>query len=190
MHAFALLKSLHQLVLFLNRSRQVSFAWSGFNNAMISNVGMVLRNIYSKKFLGQLKLDGINLFAILSIISIFYCLPCALVVEGEWLRQCVCAYHKAFPAACDERHANAKAEQGSRTRAKCCFANRHRICTEGWFQAGLTVCSQTAHCPAAGFKGGVNQWAPMWDAGERRCRLCLACMLTCNALRQGTAPVA
>ncbi|KAL4434461.1 hypothetical protein ABPG75_000902 [Micractinium tetrahymenae] len=62
--------------------KEVSFAWSGFNNAMISNVGMVLRNIYSKKFLGQLKLDGINLFAILSIISIFYCLPCALVMEG------------------------------------------------------------------------------------------------------------
>ena len=33
----------------------MSFAWSGFNNAMISNVGMVLRNIYSKKFLGELK---------------------------------------------------------------------------------------------------------------------------------------
>lgn len=109
---------------------------------MISNVGMVLRNIYSKKFLGQLKaragagyvcsglraavgadpacqpmpapapahpptqlpthpparpqLDGINLFAILSIISIFYCLPAALVLEG--------------------------------------------------------------------FKGGVNNWAPLWDA--------------------------
>ena len=31
----------------------------------------------------SLQLDGINLFAILSIISIFYCLPCALVVEGE-----------------------------------------------------------------------------------------------------------
>lgn len=29
-----------------------------------------------------LQLDGINLFAILSIISIFYCLPCALVIEG------------------------------------------------------------------------------------------------------------
>ena len=37
------------------RAEQVSFAWSGFNNAMISNVGMVLRNIYSKKFLGQMK---------------------------------------------------------------------------------------------------------------------------------------
>ncbi|PSC67934.1 Xylulose 5-phosphate phosphate chloroplastic [Micractinium conductrix] len=76
--------------------KEVSFAWSGFNNAMISNVGMVLRNIYSKKLLGQLKIDGINLFAILSIISIFYCLPCALVFEG--------------------------------------------------------------------FKGGVNNWAPLWDA--------------------------
>jgi solute carrier family 35 protein E1 len=76
--------------------KEVSFAWSGFNNAMVSNVGMVLRNIYSKKFLGQLKLDGINLFAILSIISIFYCLPCALLLEG--------------------------------------------------------------------FKGGVNHWAPMWEA--------------------------
>lgn len=76
--------------------KEVSFAWGGFNNAMISNVGMVLRNIYSKKFLGQLKLDGINLFAILSIMSVFYCLPCALVFEG--------------------------------------------------------------------FKGGVNNWAPMWDS--------------------------
>ena len=38
---------------------QVSFAWSGFNNAMISNVGMVLRNIYSKKFLGQLKVRSL-----------------------------------------------------------------------------------------------------------------------------------
>lgn len=41
---------------------QVSFAWSGFNNAMISNVGMVLRNIYSKKFLGQLKVRSFFAF--------------------------------------------------------------------------------------------------------------------------------
>ena len=37
------------------RPAQVSFAWSGFNNAMISNLGMVLRNIYSKKLLGDFK---------------------------------------------------------------------------------------------------------------------------------------
>ena len=112
---------------------QVSFAWNGFNNAMISNLGMVLRNIYSKKLLGDFKVhaadagsaagvqpgvgweavrgvagwpgmdplpgpgnatrcaplalprpqvDGINLFALLSILSIAYCLPAALYFEG------------------------------------------------------------------------------------------------------------
>lgn len=50
---------------------------------MISNIGMVLRNIYSKKSLGDFKhIDGINLFGLLSIISFFYCLPCALALEG------------------------------------------------------------------------------------------------------------
>lgn len=33
----------------MSAMKEVSFAWSGFNNAMISNLGMVLRNIYSKK---------------------------------------------------------------------------------------------------------------------------------------------
>lgn len=37
---------------------QVSFAWSGFNNAMISNLGMVLRNIYSKKSLNDYKVGA------------------------------------------------------------------------------------------------------------------------------------
>lgn len=41
----------------------MSFAWSGFNNAMVSNVGMVLRNIYSKKFLGQLKVGRLAVLA-------------------------------------------------------------------------------------------------------------------------------
>ena len=35
--------------------KEVSFAWNGFTNAMLSNVGMVLRNIYSKKALGDYK---------------------------------------------------------------------------------------------------------------------------------------
>ena len=35
--------------------KEVSFAWNGFTNAMLSNVGMVLRNIYSKKALGEYK---------------------------------------------------------------------------------------------------------------------------------------
>lgn len=62
---------------------EVSFAWAGFNNAMISNLGMVLRNVYSKKYLDEFKdIDGINMFALLSIISIFITAPVALLVEG------------------------------------------------------------------------------------------------------------
>ena len=39
----------------LSAMKEVSFAWNGFTNAMLSNVGMVLRNIYSKKALGEYK---------------------------------------------------------------------------------------------------------------------------------------
>jgi len=63
--------------------KEVSFSWAGFNNAMISNIGMVLRNVYSKKYLDQFKyIDGINMFALLSIISIFITAPAALFFEG------------------------------------------------------------------------------------------------------------
>ena len=63
--------------------KEVSFVWGGFNNAMLSNVGMVLRNIYSKKYLEEYKhIDGINMFALLSIISLIYTVPAAVWVEG------------------------------------------------------------------------------------------------------------
>jgi solute carrier family 35 protein E1 len=42
----------------LSAIKEVSFAWGGFNNAMISNLGMVLRNIYSKKSLNKYKVRG------------------------------------------------------------------------------------------------------------------------------------
>ena len=63
--------------------KEVSFVWGGFNNAMLSNVGMVLRNIYSKKYLGEFKnIDGTNMFALLSIISLVYTVPAAIAMEG------------------------------------------------------------------------------------------------------------
>jgi solute carrier family 35 protein E1 len=63
--------------------KEVSFVWGGFNNAMLSNIGMVLRNIYSKKYLDEFKhIDGINMFALLSIISLLYTVPAAVAVEG------------------------------------------------------------------------------------------------------------
>lgn len=70
---------------------QVSFAWNGFTNAMISNLGMVLRNIYSKKSLVNYKhVDGINLFGLISIASLVYCAPAAVVMEGHMWGECVC----------------------------------------------------------------------------------------------------
>jgi solute carrier family 35 protein E1 len=39
----------------LSAMKEVSFSWAGFNNAMVSNLGMVLRNIYSKKSLVEYK---------------------------------------------------------------------------------------------------------------------------------------
>ena len=39
----------------LSAMKELSFTWGGFNYAMVSNVGMVLRNIYSKKQLNDFK---------------------------------------------------------------------------------------------------------------------------------------
>ncbi|GBF93816.1 hypothetical protein Rsub_06148 [Raphidocelis subcapitata] len=68
----------------LSALKEVSFSWGGFNNAMISNLGMVLRNIYSKKSLNDYKhIDGINLFGLISIVSLLYCAPAAVFAEGH-----------------------------------------------------------------------------------------------------------
>lgn len=68
----------------LSAMKEVSFSWGGFNNAMISNLGMVLRNIYSKKSLNDYKhIDGINLFGLISISSLLFCVPAAIWAEGH-----------------------------------------------------------------------------------------------------------
>eukprot|EP00879_Flechtneria_rotunda_P015024 GHRR01015699.1.p1 GENE.GHRR01015699.1~~GHRR01015699.1.p1 ORF type:complete len:331 (+),score=78.12 GHRR01015699.1:384-1376(+) len=68
----------------LSAMKEVSFSWAGFNNAMVSNLGMVLRNIYSKKSLNDYKhIDGINLFGLISIVSLIFCIPAAIFVESH-----------------------------------------------------------------------------------------------------------
>eukprot|EP00775_Hariotina_reticulata_P007085 gene7085-7298_t len=57
--------------------KEVSFSWGGFNNAMISNLGMVLRNIYSKKSLNDYKaavsnLGGPAFYQLLGMSGLFY----------------------------------------------------------------------------------------------------------------------
>lgn len=73
---------------------EVSFNFGGLWGAMISNVGFVLRNIYSKKSLQSFKeVNGLNMYGWISIISLLYLFPVAVFVEGS---QWVAGYHKAI----------------------------------------------------------------------------------------------
>lgn len=73
---------------------EVSFNLGGLGGAMISNVGFVLRNIYSKKSLQSFKeVNGLNLYGWITIISFLYLFPVAIFVEGS---QWVVGYHKAI----------------------------------------------------------------------------------------------
>ncbi|XP_076915612.1 xylulose 5-phosphate/phosphate translocator, chloroplastic-like [Bidens hawaiensis] len=73
---------------------EVSFNVAGLWGAMISNVGFVLRNIYSKKSLQNFKqVNGLNLYGWITILSFFYLFPVAIFVEGS---QWVAGYHKAI----------------------------------------------------------------------------------------------
>lgn len=66
--------------------KELNFDMAGLNGALVSNVGMVLRNIFSKKSLNDFKeIDGINLYALISIVSLIYLTPVAFFVEGaQW----------------------------------------------------------------------------------------------------------
>ncbi|XP_061997321.1 LOW QUALITY PROTEIN: xylulose 5-phosphate/phosphate translocator, chloroplastic [Rosa rugosa] len=73
---------------------EVTFNLQGLWGALISNVGFVLRNIYSKRSLQSFKeIDGLNLYGCISIISLFYLFPVAVLVEGsQWVQ----GYHRAL----------------------------------------------------------------------------------------------
>eukprot|EP00244_Chara_vulgaris_P002137 TRINITY_DN1362_c0_g1_i3.p1 TRINITY_DN1362_c0_g1~~TRINITY_DN1362_c0_g1_i3.p1 ORF type:complete len:480 (-),score=74.50 TRINITY_DN1362_c0_g1_i3:287-1726(-) len=62
---------------------ELTFNAIGFWGAMISNVSFVFRNVFSKKGLNNFKeIDGINLYAMITIVSLVYLTPMALFVEG------------------------------------------------------------------------------------------------------------
>jgi len=74
----------------------VSFNVQGLWGALISNVGFVLRNIYSKKSLQNFKeVDGLNLYGWITIVSFLYLFPVAIFVEGS---QWIPGYYKALEA--------------------------------------------------------------------------------------------
>ncbi|TVU19014.1 hypothetical protein EJB05_35137 [Eragrostis curvula] len=64
---------------------ELSFNWTGFINAMISNISFTYRSIYSKK--AMTNMDSTNVYAYISIIALIVCLPPALIIEGPQLMQ-------------------------------------------------------------------------------------------------------
>ncbi|KAK3140417.1 hypothetical protein QOZ80_5AG0400680 [Eleusine coracana subsp. coracana] len=64
---------------------ELSFNWTGFINAMISNISFTYRSIYSKKAMTDM--DSTNLYAYISIIALIVCIPPAIIIEGPQLVQ-------------------------------------------------------------------------------------------------------
>ncbi|XP_021299682.1 triose phosphate/phosphate translocator, chloroplastic-like [Herrania umbratica] len=64
---------------------ELSFNWTGFVSAMISNIAFTYRSIYSKK--AMTGMDSTNVYAYISIIALFVCLPPAIFIEGPRLMQ-------------------------------------------------------------------------------------------------------
>ncbi|KAL0442724.1 UNVERIFIED_CONTAM: Triose phosphate/phosphate translocator, chloroplastic [Sesamum latifolium] len=62
---------------------ELSFNWTGFISAMISNISFTYRSIYSKKAMTDM--DSTNLYAYISIIALIVCIPPAVIFEGPQL---------------------------------------------------------------------------------------------------------
>ncbi|KAK3431364.1 hypothetical protein EUGRSUZ_E03242 [Eucalyptus grandis] len=62
---------------------ELSFNWTGFISAMISNISFTYRSIYSKKAMTDM--DSTNIYAYISIIALFVCIPPAIIIEGPQL---------------------------------------------------------------------------------------------------------
>ncbi|PKA61704.1 Phosphoenolpyruvate/phosphate translocator 2, chloroplastic [Apostasia shenzhenica] len=63
---------------------EASFNWAGFWSAMASNVTFQSRNVLSKKVMVKKEesLDNINLFSIITVMSLFLLTPATLFVDG------------------------------------------------------------------------------------------------------------
>ena len=59
-----------------------SFNWIGLFAALGSNVTFTSRNVFSKKVMGNVKMENINLFSIITIMSMCMCAPITLMIDG------------------------------------------------------------------------------------------------------------
>ncbi|KAL4184277.1 hypothetical protein AMTRI_Chr10g240 [Amborella trichopoda] len=84
---FALWLSLAPVVIGVSMASltELSFNWTGFISAMVSNIAFTYRSIYSKK--AMTGMDSTNVYAYISIIALLFCLPPAIIIEGPQLAQ-------------------------------------------------------------------------------------------------------
>jgi len=66
----------------LASANEVSFNWVGFITAMCSNVSFQSRNVLSKKCMADVKMDNLNLFGYISILSCLTVMPFALLLDA------------------------------------------------------------------------------------------------------------
>jgi len=78
---------------------EVNFAWAGFLTAMLSNFAFVFRNILSKELQQDIGLQGINLYAWMSLLGTAILLPVALAMEGGAITTAFSAAAAAFPTS-------------------------------------------------------------------------------------------
>jgi Tpt phosphate/phosphoenolpyruvate translocator len=77
---------------------ELSFNWMGFISAMVSNLTFGFRAVLSKKAMGDIKnLNSTAVYAWTTLISVFICVPAALIMEGPRLRLAVDALANSHP---------------------------------------------------------------------------------------------
>nr|CAD1843449.1 unnamed protein product [Ananas comosus var. bracteatus] len=62
---------------------ELSFNWTGFISAMISNISFTYRSIYSKKAMTDM--DSTNVYAYITIIALFVCIPQRSFILGWFI---------------------------------------------------------------------------------------------------------
>lgn len=78
---------------------EVNFAVAGFAAAMVSNLAFVFRNILSKQAQSDIGLEGINLYAWMTLLGTALLLPVSLAVEGGALAGALQSAAAAFPTS-------------------------------------------------------------------------------------------
>ncbi|CAD7704568.1 unnamed protein product [Ostreobium quekettii] len=71
----------------LASAAELSFNWLGFGSAMLSNITFAFRAVWGKGAIKSIpNLDSTAVYAYTTLISVFFCLPLALIIEGPTLK--------------------------------------------------------------------------------------------------------